>query len=144
MTSTMIHFQSLPTSPLGTRTVRLSPQDLQLCRLWLWRPLLDPRLPQALHPPQCKLPLWWPAPLTLLILQFVGIRSSLVDVPEFLLDGELSWFLYSSHPDDFYSRATVSPLVVGVAGACYCKFSSRALAEAAFEEAQQVGGVRTV
>jgi len=38
-------------------------------------------------------------------------------------------------------RATVSPLVVGVPGACYCKFNSRALAEAAFEDAQVTGGV---
>jgi len=38
-------------------------------------------------------------------------------------------------------RATVSPLVVGVPGACYCKFNSRTLAEAAFEDAQATGGV---
>jgi len=43
-----------------------------------------------------------------------------------------------------FFRATVLPLVVGVPGACYCKFNSRALAEAAFEDAQVTGGVRIV
>lgn len=43
-----------------------------------------------------------------------------------------------------YYRFIVAPLVVGVSGATYNKFSTRAAAEAAYERAQAAGAVHTI